>query len=63
MNRILLMVLRNITRFPGAYAKLCHYAKHTEEYEELEKYQHLQYILQMAVNSGNVDPAEREVNQ
>lgn len=35
--------------------KLCHYAKHTEEYPELEKYRHIQKILKIAVNSGNID--------
>ena len=55
MNRILLMVLRNFWRVPPAWFKLCHYAKHTEEYPELEKYRHLQYIFRMAVDSGNID--------
>ena len=55
MNRLALMVLRNIWRVPGAYGKLCHYAKHTEKYPELEKYQHIQYVLRLAVNAGNVD--------
>ena len=55
MNRLALMVLRNIWRVPGAYGKLCHYAKHTEKYPEVEKWRHIQYILQLALNSGNVD--------
>lgn len=55
MNRIILMVLRNFWRVPGAYWKLCHYAKHTEEYPELEKYRHIQYILKRAVQSGNIN--------
>lgn len=55
MNRLLLMVLRNFWRVPGAYAKLCHYAKHTDEYPEKEKYDHIRYIMQLAVNSGNLD--------
>lgn len=55
MNRILLMVLRNLGKVPGAYWKLCHYAKHTEEYPEEEKYAHIQYILKTAVESGNID--------
>jgi 1-acyl-sn-glycerol-3-phosphate acyltransferase len=49
------MILRNIWRLPGAYSKLCHYAKHTDEYPEAEKYKHIQYILDLAVKSGNVD--------
>lgn len=55
MNRILLMVLRNFWKVPGLYGKLCHYAKHTEEYSELEKYQHIQKILKIGVKSGNID--------
>jgi len=55
MVRILLMVLRNLWRVPGAWFKLCHYAKHTEKYPELEKWQHIQYILKRAVISGNID--------
>ena len=55
MLRILLMVLRNFWRVPYAYWKLCHYAKHTDKYPEIEKYRHIQYILKMGVNSGNID--------
>ena len=55
MNRILLMVLRNFWKVPGAWFKLCHYAKHTDEYPEMEKYNHIQYILKLAVKSGNID--------
>ena len=55
MNRMLLMALRNIWRLPGAYGKLCHYAKHTDKYPEEEKYKHIQYILRLAVKSGNLD--------
>ena len=55
MNRIVLMVLRNFWKVPKAYYKLCHYAKHTDEYPELEKYRHIQYILNLAIASGNVD--------
>ena len=55
MNRILLMVLRNWWRVPGAYIKLCRYAKTPEKYSEEEMYRHIQYILKLAVNSGNID--------
>ena len=54
MNRILLMVLRNLTKVPGLYAKLCHYAKHTGRYPEAEKWAHISHILRLAVNSGNI---------
>ena len=55
MNRILLMVLRNFWRVPKAWFKLRHYAKYTDEYPEQEKYDHIRYILNLAVRSGNVD--------
>ncbi len=54
MKRILLMVLQNFWKVPAAWFKLCHYAKNTEKYEELTMWQHIQYIMLMAVNSGNV---------
>ena len=55
MNRIALMVLRNIFRAPGLFARLWHYAKHTDEYPEQEKWDHIHKILQYAVKAGNVD--------
>lgn len=55
MNRLALMVLRNIYRVPGAFSKLQHYAKHTDEYPELEKYTHIQYIMRLAVKAGNIN--------
>ncbi len=55
MNRILLMVLRNFWKVPGLYAKLCHYAKHTDRYPEAEKYNHIRKIMTIAVGSGNID--------
>lgn len=55
MNRILLMVMRNITKVPGLYAKLCHYAKNTDKYSRQENWDHIRKILKIGVNSGNVD--------
>lgn len=55
MNRLVLMVLRNLWKVPGAYGKLCYYAKHTDKYDEEVKYRHIQYILKTAVKSGNID--------
>ena len=55
MNRIVLMVLRNFWKVPTAWFKLCHYAKNTEKYDEETKYKHIQYILKMGVDSGNID--------
>ena len=55
MNRIVTMVLKNLWHVPGAWFKLCHYAKNTDKYPELEQWQHIQYILRLAVKGGNID--------
>ena len=55
MNRIVTMVLRNLHIVPGAWIKLCRYAKHTDDYPEIEKWNHIRYILSRAVKSGNID--------
>ena len=55
MNRIALMILRNILVVPGLFAKLCHYAKHTEAYSWQEKWDHIHHIMSRAIQSGNVD--------
>lgn len=55
MNRLVLMVLKNFWKVPGAYGKLCYYARHTDQYAEEVKYRHIQYIMKTAVKSGNVD--------
>lgn len=55
MNRILLMVMRNIPKVPGLYAKLCHYAKNTDKYSRQEMWDHIRKILTIGINSGNID--------
>lgn len=55
MNRIVTMVLKNLPIVPGAWQKLCRYAKHPEKYSEEEMYWHIQYILKRAVSGGNID--------
>lgn len=55
MNRIVAMVLKNLPIVPGAWQKLCRYAKHPEKYSEEEMYRHIQYILKRAVRGGNID--------
>ena len=55
MNRIATMILRNLHILPGAWAKLCRYAKQPDNYPELEKWNHIRYILTRAVKSGNID--------
>ena len=55
MNRIVTMVLKNLAIVPGAWFKLCRYAKHTDQYPELEKWRHIQFILRRAIQGGNID--------
>lgn len=55
MNRIVTMVLNNLFFVPGAWFKLCNYAKNTDRYPEEEKYRHIQTILKRAVTGGNID--------
>ena len=55
MNRIALMILRNLWRVPKYYSKLCHYAKHTDEYSYQEKWDHISKIMQYAIDAGNVE--------
>ena len=55
MNRIVTMVLRNLHIVPGAWMKLCRYARHPERYEEAQMWNHIRYILTRAVKSGNVE--------
>ncbi|MBO4939283.1 MAG: 1-acyl-sn-glycerol-3-phosphate acyltransferase [Oscillospiraceae bacterium] len=55
MNRLVMMVLKNIWKVPGLWAKLCRYAKAPENYPEAEMYTHIQHILKLAIKSGNVE--------
>ena len=54
MNRIVMMLSRNITKLPGLFYKLNHYAKHTDAYPEQEKYDHIRHMFQLALAKGNV---------
>lgn len=55
MNRLVLIVLRNILRLPGAYWELRRYAKHPERYPEAERWAHVQKIMGWVVSTGNID--------
>lgn len=55
LNRLVMMVLKNWWRVPGAFFRLCRYARHPERYPEQERWNHVQYILKLAVESGNVN--------
>ena len=49
------MVLRNITKIPGLWTKLCRYAKNPDAYPEQERWDHIREIIKLAVKSGNVN--------
>ncbi len=55
MNRLVMVVLKNIGLVPRAWVKLCKYAKHTDDYSFEEKYEHIRYILKHVCKSGNID--------
>ncbi len=55
MNRLALILLKNIFRLPGLYSRLCHYAKHTDRYPEDEKYDHIRKILKHGLDAANVE--------
>ena len=55
MNRMILMLLRNLGKFPGVYSKLLRYAKDPQRYPETEMWHHVQKTLRLCVDAGNVD--------
>ena len=55
MNRIVTMVLKNLWVVPGAWFKLCYNAKNTDKVPEIDRWKHIQYILNRAIIGGNVD--------
>ena len=55
MNRLVMVIMKNIAIIPAAWVKLCKYAKHTDEYSYEEKYKHIRYILKHVCKSGNID--------
>ena len=54
MNRLALILLKNLHIFPGAYGKLCRMAKNPEAYPEQARWDHIRYIMSRAVAAGNV---------
>ena len=55
MNRIALMILKNLHRVPGVFGKLAHYGKNAHKYTEREMCDHIAKIAKLAVAGGNVD--------
>ena len=54
MNRIAMMVLKNLHLAPGAFIKLCRYAANPEKYDEMEMWKHISYIMDRAIKGGNI---------
>ena len=55
MNRFVRMAFFNIFRIPVMFPRLWHYAKHTDEYPEQEKWAYIHKMLKYAAKAGNVD--------
>lgn len=55
MNRLARIILFNLHKIPGAYYKLCRYAKHPERYPEEQMWAHIRYTLSLVTNAANVD--------
>lgn len=54
MERILMMVLRNILRVPFMWIKLCYRAAHAEKYTDEQHNEMFKYIVKRANIGGNV---------
>ncbi len=55
MNRIALMLLKNTMKLPGFWTKLCAHAKNPDAYPEIDRWRHIQKMMQAAIAGGNVD--------
>ena len=55
MNRLVLMVARNILKVPGFFLKLCRYAANPDAYPEQERWDHISNIMKLGIRSGNVE--------
>ena len=55
MNRLALMILKNIHIVPWGFAKLWHYAANTDKYPEQQTWDHIHYLMDRAIKAGNVD--------
>ena len=54
MERIIMMVLRNIFRVPFMWIKLCYHAAHTEKYTDKQHNDLFKYMVKRANTGGNV---------
>ena len=55
MNRLLLMLIKNVPQMPALLTKLHRYAKNPQRYPETETWHHVQKILSACIQAGKVD--------
>ena len=55
MNRLALILLKNLHRLPGACRKLYRYSRAPEKYSYQASWDHIRYMLELAVKSSNVN--------
>jgi len=55
LERLTLMLVRNMLRLPGLWINLCRHAKKPDDYPEEVRYRNIQHAFQLAIRSGNID--------
>ena len=55
MNRLAMMILKNLPAVPGLWFKLCSNAANAENIPETETWAHIQKIMRAAIRGGNVN--------
>ncbi len=55
MNRIVMILLKNILRLPGILFKMHRYARHPERYPEQERWDYIRYVLGRVAKTSNVE--------
>ena len=55
MNRLALIVIKNLFKIPPAYIRLCRYAKNPQKYTKAEVWAYIQYVMDFVMRSANVD--------
>ena len=55
MNRLVMMILKNLHVIPVAFARLWRYAANPEKYSYQEKWDAIHYIMDRALKGSNVD--------
>ncbi|MCH5193440.1 MAG: 1-acyl-sn-glycerol-3-phosphate acyltransferase [Oscillospiraceae bacterium] len=55
MDRLLLIIIRNLIIIPQEYLKLRKYANRSNNYTEEERYGYFRTIFQKAIQTGNID--------